>query len=325
MTDTDIILFAPLNWGLGHATRIVPLINNYMLKGNRVVIAGSGASINFLKLEFPTLEFIYLSNFKIRYAPKPLFIWFLLLQMPFFYLSFWVEYFKLKRIINRYKITTVISDNRYGLWSKKVRSIIITHQIFIQLPKLLKFIEPTLHFITRKLINRFNECWVPDFEDIENSLSGKLSHGFQMPNNIKYIGPLSRSTCVEETYNSASVKQTKRDIPDILIVISGPEPQRTQFELEMEQRFANTTKKVLMVCGNPQPIPFISTPLNKGVLKIEHLNSNELKFYFTHTSHIISRSGYSTIMDLHALGVLAELIPTPGQTEQEYLAKWYLD
>lgn len=319
MSEKENILFAPLNWGLGHATRCVPLINDFLKRGCNVIIAADGSSMQFLKLEFPDLEFIILPDFKIRYGASSIFLLYLFLQMPFFYLSFWIEHLRLKRIIKKHNITTVISDNRYGLWSKKVKSILITHQLFIQLPKLFKSIEPILHFITRKLIKRFDECWVPDYKKIEKSLSGKLSHGLQVPKNIKYIGPLSRFS----SFITQITEQVKRDIPDVLIIISGPEPHRTYFELEMENRFANTQQKVLIVCGKPQLLLIDVNVLTMGITKIEHLNTNELHFYLTHTKQIIARSGYSTIMDLHVLGISAELIPTPGQTEQEYLAEWH--
>jgi len=319
MAKNETILFAPLNWGLGHATRSVPLINSFIKKGCKVIIAANGAPLEFLKLEFPDLEFIKFTCFKTRYAPKPLFLLFLLLQMPFFYASIWLEHFKLKAIIKNHSITTVVSDNRYGLWNKHIKSILITHQLFIQLPKPLKFAEPLLHTITHRLINNFSECWIPDYEKIEKSLAGKLSHGINLPNNVKYIGPISRFT------GYLPNKKPEKVYPNVLILISGPEPQRTLFETEMENRFSDSEKEVLIICGKPSHNNYNPQNSKQNITKIAHLNTCELYHNLINIKHIIARSGYSTIMDLHVLGLKAELIATPGQTEQEYLLEWIND
>ncbi len=313
MVKNNTILFAPLNWGLGHATRNVPLINSYIKKGYKVIIAAHGAPLEFLKLEFPNLQLIKLTGFKTRYAPKPFFLLFLLLQMPVFYISIIIEHIKLKKIIRRYGITTVISDNRYGLWNKSIKSILISHQLYIQLPKLLKFAQPALHLITHSLINKFDECWIPDYKDAEKSLAGKLSHGANMPKNVNYIGPLSRFT------GYLAKEMAEKQYPDVLILISGPEPQRTIFENEMEKRFMDSHKKVLMICGKPIYNNINSQNIISNITKVAHLNTNDFYHNLINAKHIIARSGYSTIMDLHVLSLKAELIPTPGQTEQEYL------
>ena len=318
MQKKETILFAPLNWGLGHATRDVPLISSFLKKGHKIIIAADGAPLEFLKLEFPGLEFIIFSGFKTRYAPKPFFLLYLFLQMPFFYVSIWIEHLRLKKIIKDFQITTVVSDNRYGLWNKHVKSILITHQLFIQLPKLLKFLEPALHLITQKLIVRFTECWIPDYKEVEKSLTGKLSHGAYLPENAKYIGPLSRFA----NYLPKNTHPTKQNYPNVLILISGPEPQRTFFEAEMEAQFSNSTKTVLMVCGTPNPNRHKLQKSKSNITKVAHLSTQELYLNLINANTIIARSGYSTIMDLHVLGLKAVLIPTPNQSEQEYLAEW---
>jgi hypothetical protein len=315
MVEKQTVLFAPLNWGLGHATRMVPLINNSLLQGDKVIIGADGAALEFLKLEFPQVEIVKFWGFSIRYARQPFFLFCLLLQMPVFYGSIWIEHFKLKRLIKHYKISTIISDNRYGLWNTSTKSILLSHQLFIQLPKAIKFLEPTLHWVTALLIRKFDVCWVPDYQNIENSLSGKLSHGTTLPKNVTYIGPLSRFN-VKLTDLNKEIK----DCYEVVILISGPEPQRTHFENEMTKRFALSSKKVLMVCGKPGNENKTSEHLN--IIKVEHLNTAELIYRLLQAKHIIARSGYSTLMDLHALHLKAEFIPTKGQTEQEYLARW---
>lgn len=308
---TEKILFAPLNWGLGHATRMVPLIKQELANNNEVVIAANGSAYYFLKQEFADLEFVKYPEFKIRYAAHPLFSIILLLQMPFFLISFYRDKIYLKRLIKKHGITKVISDNRYGLYSKKIKSVLITHQLFIILPKSLQFFEPFVHVITKKLIERFNECWVPDYSNINKSLSGILSHGNSIPKNVKYIEPLSR-------FSNYEIK-LKGEKYDVVAIISGPEPQRTIFEKELTSRFKSYNGLVLFICGKPLNDEQV---FEGSITKIPHATTSEMAFYISNASTIVARSGYSTIMDLHVLGAKAELIPTPGQTEQEYLAKW---
>jgi hypothetical protein len=317
MEKNETILFAPLNWGLGHATRLVPLINEALNTGSKVIIAADGVALKFLQFEFPHLAFVTLTGYRIKYAPKPFFLLAMLLQMPIFYASIWMEHYWLKKIIHQFKVDTVISDNRYGLRNRKVKSILITHQLFIQLPYALKMLEPILHNITHRLIEPFNECWVPDYQNMKGSLSGKLSHGLKVPKNVRYINPLSRFS----DYIYFDTEKPMKPF-EVLVLISGPEPHRTYFEKEMENRFVNKNKSVLMVCGKPDDNE-VKPLLINDITKVSHLNTAELHFYLTHAKKIIARSGYSTLMDLHVLNLNAELIATPGQTEQEYLEAWW--
>lgn len=313
MNTIENILVCPLNWGLGHATRDVQIIKEQLLKGNKVMVAASGNPRAFLKNEFPDLPFIELPGYKITYAQKPFFLIWLLVQLPVFLYSIIQEHQQLKQIIRRYKITQVISDNRYGLWNRSITSVLITHQIFIQLPKHLQFFSGIVRRIMRKFILKFDECWVPDYEDETISLCGSLAHGKKLPENVKYIGPLSRFKNFDGSYQSSHM-------PDVLAIISGPEPQRTIFERQIEQRFAASDQNVLMVCGLPDYK--ITNSKYANIKKVNHLSTPELGHCILYSKKIISRSGYSTIMDLHVLGKKAELFATPGQTEQEYLIEW---
>lgn len=312
MKKKDVVLFSPLNWGLGHATRIVPLIKEEQKNGNNVLVAAGGRAFDFFCKEFKDIKIIYFPNFNVSYWRKPFFNLGLLIQMPLFFVSIFVEHFFVKKIIKKHNITKVISDNRYGVFYKKIKNIIVTHQLFIKLPFLFKVFEPFLHFITRKLVNVFDECWVPDYADLNKSLSKELSHGKKIPKNVKYIGPLSRFSDYSIVCNDFCLSSC----PDILAIISGPEPSRTIFEKEVEKRFANTDKKVLMVCGKPEEA---SNEVFGNIKKVSHLDSKTLLFYLKNSDNIISRCGYSTLMDLHILGLQAELSATPKQPEQEYL------
>ncbi len=313
MSKKEVILFCPLNWGLGHATRIVPIIKKELLKDNTVIIAASGNAFRFLKKEFPNITTLYFNDFNVRYWKKPFFIVGLLVQMPLFFFYIFIEHLKIQRIIKQYGITTIISDNRYGMFSKLTRNIIITHQLFIKLPYVLKIFEPIIHLITRLLISKFDECWVPDYKDFDKSIGKELSHGKHINKNVRYINPISR-------FKDINPLNKHFDYFDILILISGPEPVRTEFEITMENRFKNSSEKVLMVCGKPKLHNNKHKVIN-NITKLDHLNTEELFWHLKNSKHIICRSGYSSLMDLHVLNRCAELHPTKGQSEQEYLYK----
>jgi hypothetical protein len=321
MQKKETILFAPLNWGLGHATRCVPIIRGFLNDGHKVLLAGNGASLDFLKQEFPQLTSLSLKTYSIRYSTSGSLFLILLLQMPLFLASSLWEHYQLKKLIRQHGLTQVVADNRYGLWNKKVRSVLITHQLFIQLPRPIRIFAPLLHKFTRWLIHHFDECWVPDYENSQISLSGALSHGKPPPENVRFIGPLSRFT----DYNLPENYTTPVFKPEVLVLISGPEPFRSRFEKDMEQQFAHGTQSVLMVCGKPgKKLPENETINNQIPLKkVSHLSTPDLCFYLKNTPRIISLAGYSTLMDFHALERDAELIPTPGQTEQEYLVSFH--
>jgi len=316
MEKQQTILVAPLDWGLGHATRCVPLIHQFLNQGHRVVLAGQGVSLQFLQQEFPKLPAVALKGALIRYSGKQNLFLDLFLQMPKFGFSMVAEHWRLRRLVKVWNITQVVSDNRYGLWNSKTRNIFITHQLFIRLPKSFKWMEFLLHGFTRMLISRFDECWVPDFENQEDSLSGELSHGKKRPKNLRYIGPLSRFQDFQPTEASSSAVE----IPDVLVLVSGPEPFRNRFQQQMELRFAQSTEKVLLICGKPGNELRVT---GCGLRVVSHLPTYELHPLLKHTPKIITLAGYSTLMDLHAMQRAAELIATPGQTEQEYLVEWW--
>lgn len=302
-------LIAPLDWGLGHATRCVPIINECLAKGEKVIIAADGAAAAFLKQEFPNLTHIRLKGWRMRYFwPLPLA---LALQIPFFGVSILLEHWRLQRIIKRMGVSRVISDNRYGLWSRDIDSTIITHQLYIQLPQWLKLFEKPLHAFTARLLCHFDRIWIPDYADAQKSLSGALSHGGAMDAEVEYIGPLSRFTA--DTMDEPSLP-----VPQVLVVLSGPGRQKRRFAKLILNHLKGSAKRILVVGAEPN-LKYQIT--DGGVLIINHLPSQELNSLLKLAPHVIARSGYTTIMDLHRIGRCAILFPTKGQWEQEYLVK----
>lgn len=298
------ILVAPLNWGLGHATRCIPIIKQLSALGFKVVLAGDGSSLELLKKEFPSLQYFDLPSYQITYSEKGSFLLFkLLLRMPVFFQTIKKERKVVEQLIEKEKISGIISDNRFGVMSSKVPCIFLSHQIRV-LSGVTTRISSFLH---RMIINRFDECWIPDQKG-KNNLSGLLSDpkGLKIP--VRFVGNLSRM----------SRNNLKKDIK-WLAVLSGPEPQRSILENELRKMLPKLPGPKMLIQGiidkETKEFEF------KGIRIKNFVLSQELGDLINRAETVISRSGYSTLMDLKALRSKAIFVPTPGQTEQIYLAK----
>lgn len=306
MTTKRNILICPLDWGLGHATRCFPMIQQ-LKNSHNIFIASSGGAAELLKKEFPELNHFSLPSYKITYPVKRSMSFHMALHFPTLWSTIMQEKKAVKNIIEKNKIDLVISDNRFGASSDKIPSVFITHQVNIKTPHLTKWINK----LNYRFIKKFNQCWIPDFE-LYPGLAGELSH--PEPKNIKtiYIGPQSR-------FNFS----TEEKKYDITVVLSGPEPQRTLLEdLLFEQLFQLEDKKINFIRG------IYSSNENeiiKNIHVFDHLNSNELEKMLHQSKNIICRSGYSGIMDLQFIDAKVLLVPTPQQTEQEYLANLHAE
>lgn len=303
------VLICPLNWGLGHATRCVPIIRKLIAEGHEPVIVSDGFPLVFLTQEFPTLRTIEYPSYPVYYAPGKSQVGAMLFNLPRVIMGIYREHRWLKKLLATEHFDQVISDNRFGMWSKKVHSIYITHQLMVKMPRGLKILEPLVHRIHRRFITRYKECWIPDTQ--EHRLSGDLAHRYPPPPNAKFIGPLSR-------FDGKTGFEPNPDY-EVVAVISGVEPQRALFERSLIQQYQDFPGKSLIVCGQPREKMQINHIGN--ITLVSHLSDSAMASALLGAQKIISRSGYSTIMDLVSLGCLhkAELIPTPGQTEQEYL------
>ena len=304
MQEKKTILVAPLNWGLGHTTRCVPIIHALKEEGFQVLLGSDGVALDLLKKEFPEEDAIELPSYQIEYAKKGKnFKWKMLLRSPKVIKAINAERKLVKRLVKENKIDGVISDNRLGLYSDKIPTVFITHQLQVLSGKTTK-ITSALH---SRYIKRFNECWVPDYADSPN-LSGKLGHpkDFEIP--VKYIGLLSRLHKSEE-----------EKIYDIAVLLSGPEPQRTDLEEILLHELKRYNGQVLFIRGVVEEEQTVQR--NNNIKLVNYMESSELEKALNCSDLILSRSGYTTIMDLAKLGKKAFFIPTPGQTEQEYLAK----
>lgn len=298
------ILVAPLNWGLGHAARCIPIINQLILQDFEPVIASDGAALELLQKEFPALEYHTLPAYRIRYSKqKEFFKLKLLVQTPKIIATIQKEKEAVEKLVNLHNISGIISDNRWGVRHKTIPSVFVTHQLTVLSGNSTLFSSK----IQQHLISKFTECWVPDFKEPPN-LSGKMGHLSKSSLKIKYIGPLSRFV-----NHQLPIKYK------YAIILSGPEPQRELLENILLKEFKNY----------PAPILFIRGILEKqvkfkivGNIKIYNfLYGKELEEAINSSEAVICRSGYTSVMDLAVLAKNAFLIPTPGQPEQEYLAK----
>lgn len=306
------VLIAPLNWGLGHAARCVPLVRRYMAAGDEVVLGGDGESLLLLRRTFPHLRWVTLAPLNLKYDKgnkQRCFYWRAVPQLLRFTLA---DKRCLRALLRKEHFDLIISDNRFGLRSPKVHCVYMTHQLYVQLPQRLRALQPIAQAMHRFVYQRFHEIWVPDYASAEHSLSGALSHGGRMDARVKYIGPLSRLQIPDPTFASPY---------EVVAVLSGLEPQRTLLEQQIIERFEHTPQKVLLIRGK------IKEPMTRidmgNITIVPYIDDKGLVQALLGAQRIIARSGYSTIMDLHHLGVLhkAEWHPTPEQPEQEYLAK----
>jgi len=288
---------------LGHATRCVPIIKDLISKGNSVILGATTLTDKIFKQEFPDLERIQLPEYNISYS-SVLPLWLKLgSQYPKVKKVIKEEHLLIERYVQEKNIDLIISDNRYGLYSSKAKSIIICHQLNLKTP----FFEKWSNSTHVDLLKNFNEIWVPDHEEKDRKLAGELSENvFGL--NCKYIGPLSRLQKRE-----AELKY------DHLFLLSGPEPAQTDLLKKIAEKLAGYTGKALIVTSsNEKP------KLNKNVKLMPLPSAEELSAAITRSKIIVCRSGYSTLMDLDLLDKKEViLIPTPGQTEQEYLADYW--
>lgn len=298
------IIVAPLNWGLGHATRCIPIIQGLLDNGYEPIIASDGVALELLRKEFPKVVSFELPSYNIQYAEKgENFKWKMIAQLPKIIATIKKERKKINKIITAYEFDGIISDNRLGVYCKNVPCVFITHQLNV-LTGNTSWLTTKLH---KRYIQKFDECWVPDVENGQN-LSGKLGHTSDPIINVKYIGPISR-LC-------------KKPMPikyDLMVLLSGPEPQRTILEKKIIVELENYSKKVIFIKGVIEKLQTIEKI--KNITYYNFMNSTELETTFNESNHILCRSGYTTVMDLAKLNKKAFFIPTPGQYEQEYLAK----
>jgi UDP:flavonoid glycosyltransferase YjiC (YdhE family) len=309
------VLVAPLDWGLGHATRCIPIIKELLNQKCEVIIAAVGAQKAILQAEFPSLTLIEIPGYGIRYDKnRALTMLRLIGAIPKILIRIKQEKAWLKRFSASEKPDLVISDNRYGLTLPGVFCVFMTHQLRIR-TSLGRLADALLQRMNYRLIGHFSRCWVPDIEAGEG-LAGALSHPARLPDiPTRYIGWLSRFGKFSQQHRgvAAPIKD-----PELLILLSGPEPQRSLLEAGIVAQAGGDIGNIVLVRGLPEGGPALAG-IPPGLTVYDHLPAVELEPLMRRSRLVVARSGYSTVMDLARLGKRALLIPTPGQPEQEYL------
>ena len=303
------VLIAMLDWGMGHTTRSSTIIKHLIELNFNVIVCCNSVQKSILVTEFPFIEYHSLKGYGLSYGSSG---WGtrlkLILQVPKILIRINQENRWLRQFIREKKPVLIISDNRYGFFSKKIPSILITHQLCIQ-TGMGHITNKLIGYINIRFMNRFSRCWVPDSETALNA-GGILSHPQIKPSTpVQYLGCLSR-------FDSCS--NLTKTFPDILIILSGPEPQRTILENKVLEQVQSINCQVTLVRGLPGTNVQLAVPAHVTVHN--YLPTRSLNELLCSAQFVISRSGYTSIMDYLKLGVSSILIPTPGQAEQEYLA-----
>lgn len=317
LNNSKQILVAPLDWGLGHASRCIPVIQTCLDLGHSVTLAGEGPSLKLLQEAFPGLKALILKGYRVRYTSSPGMLPLkMITQLPRLLHTIRYEHRWLKRILQQHHFDLVISDNRYGLFNTTLPCLFMTHQVQIRIPQS-RWLQDKVNGINRWLIRKFTACLLPDYPG-PASMAGELSHSGGLPR-VYYLGNLSR------------FKQAlQQELPlkyDLLVLLSGPEPQRAMLEQIIREQAIAMPVNIMLVLGKPGDG---KSTVREGRLTIRsHVAANELQQLITQSAMVIARAGFSTVMDLIKLNKHAILIPTPGQTEQEYLGhylsgkKWF--
>jgi hypothetical protein len=308
------VCISPIDWGLGHATRCIPLIRALISLQYKVYIATEGKHEILLREAIPEATFIALRGYRIRYTKsRSLLIPAILFQLPKIIYAIVNEYFWLKRISKKYAFDLIISDNRFGFFHKKIKSVFITHQLELQTP--FSWSTKLNQKITYKFINRYDACWVADMHPPKN-LSGILSNPHKLPST-----PIWYMNCLSRLLEESSAKNSPTSRIKFLGIVSGPEPQRTLLENILWEQGNELKLPFTIIAGLPNEKQYYKASTHGKVY--HHLSGADLRSHIQEAEYIICRGGYTTLMEMIPFEKKLIFIPTPGQTEQEYLGKYW--
>jgi len=307
------VLVSPLNWGLGHATRDIPIISSLLAHGHEVTIAACGNALRVLRNEFPDLPFIEFPDYPVWYSGNRFFLPKFVASFPLILRALGEERKKLRAILEKEKFDLIVSDNRLGVYSDTVPSVFISHQLHYHLPLMLWPLELASLPVNGYLHEKFDRVIVPDNPPGNGSLAGKLSL------------PGTDATRERAYFAGILTSMHRRELPedlDVLALISGPEPQRTRLEELLVPLVRDLGGESVVLLGSPEGSRYADTSANCTV--IPYASTEEKEILMNRARFIICRSGYTSVMEIAELGKKQALfIPTPGQTEQEYLSGYY--
>lgn len=312
MPEPKRILIAPLDWGIGHATRCIPLIDGLLQLGQKPVVAADGAPLHLLRQRFPELGWTRFPGMAVTYSKSKSVPLAIARQLPAILKQAYTDQRVIEHLVSEQQADAVISDNRFGAYSRRVPSVFVTHQLNLRLGQPFRWAEPLTNTLNRYFIGRYQACWVPDFQG-QHSLAGALSQCHLSGIPLRYIGPLSRLKPCETKHESPT--------SDFLVMLSGPEPHRTIFENAILHRFYGKNDRVVILRALPLGAELPEHSPN--IVMHNHLDDAQLAELIHNARNILARAGYSTLMDLWTMRRYAFLVPTPAQPEQEYLADFH--
>ena len=289
----------------------MPIIHDAIEKGHAVTIAASGPQKKLLQYYFPACNYVFIPGYHIKYSKKawwlPVALFF---QLPKIALAIYREHKWLQEHAHAFDL--VISDNRYGLFNSQLTTTFISHQLLVKAPY--KWAENLIQKIQYYFINKFSACWVPDMPAYPG-YAADLSHPINMPAiPVTYIGPLSQFSALNSASNNALPIKYK-----YCFLLSGPEPQRSILQHLIESDASKLKDQVILIEGRPSDLPN-HYKVQGSLTKLRYASGQDLLDIIMQSEFVVCRSGYSTLMELLPIHKKMILIPTPGQTEQTYLA-----
>jgi Glycosyltransferase family 28 C-terminal domain len=299
------VLIAPMNWGLGHASRSVPVVRELIKQGADVHLASDGVALQLLREEFPDLPAHNLPPYEVLY-PEGNFAWHMFLQFPKLMRNYVRERKFVAKLAQELGIQGIIADHRAACRVKGLPSVIIAHQVWLAPIGPIPWLTQSYNLW---LLQQFDSLWIPDSPQAPG-LSGRFGHGPEKHKNKQYVGPLTR----------LKTPQPQKTKYDLLALLSGPEPARTGWEGQIiEQMAALPDNKFVLVRGLPGPKQSIA--VTKNVTVYDFVKGEQLEQVAAESEIMLARGGYSTILDLTALRKKAYFVPTPGQLEQVMLTQ----
>jgi hypothetical protein len=293
---------------------MIPVARKLLEMNNKVIIASGKEHLSLFRKELPGLSLIKFPGFRPGYSRFLPQYFYLLFKIPSLIYHIILEHHKIKKIIKENDIDILISDNRFGLWNTKITSVYVTHMPLIPLPKAVQFMESIGVILHRQIIKKYSFCFIPDLPGDLN-LSGRLSHGIRLPENVRYIGILSRFADSEQSQDEIHI-----NFQHNTVILSGPEPQREILKQKLILLLKDQDTPTIMFEGKSGASE--ETGRKGNIIFYSHLPSSRMKEILSGSKYIITRSGYSTLMELLSVNCTALIVPTPGQTEQEYLAEY---
>ncbi|MFZ2471122.1 MAG: hypothetical protein WAW52_04180 [Methanothrix sp.] len=309
------VFVSPLNWGLGHSTRDIPIIEELLQRGHEVTVGTSGNALALLKRECPQCNFINFKDYPVPCSSSRFFLPAFAAGLPALLRAIVREKKRFEGILAENSFDLIISDNRMNVYSQKIPSYFITHQLRYSVPRLLYPLEMmTLPF--NSLFHRhFEGVIVPDIDPNGGSknLSGKLCRS--------NLGATKRRVYYAGILTSIKKMAVTEDL-DFLAIISGPEPQRTKLEEIIMKQVQTLPGEKVVLLGSPQNDSH--RKVDEHTTVHSYVSTEEKAVLMNRARFIITRSGYTTMMEMAELDKKHGLFtPTPGQTEQEYLSRYY--